>query len=133
MSRERTNIIKILWYLHFNIIKIRYEIPPDAGADLDHVTYGLWRTKILPNCNKSFKIVGVMVLILILIQIWRNRKSFLYPPLQARIWTCGSCNLITEMECKAINKMPYKGNECLTIQRYLYLDPLIQLNHWDGV
>ena len=36
------------------------------GADLDHVTYDLWRTKILPNCSKSFKIVKVLLLILIL-------------------------------------------------------------------
>ena len=50
------------------------------GADLDHVTYGLWRTKILPSCSKSFKIVEYLVLILILIQIWRIRKLFLNPP-----------------------------------------------------
>ena len=53
------------------------------GADLDHVTYGLWRTKILPNCSKSFKIVEVLVLIQISIQIWRTRKSSLKPPLKS--------------------------------------------------
>ena len=52
-----------------------------SGADLDHVTYGLWRIKIFPNCCKSSEIVVVLVLILILIQIWRTRKSFLNPPL----------------------------------------------------
>ena len=40
-----------------------------TGADLDHVTYCLWRTKILTNCSKSFKTVEVLVLILIFIQI----------------------------------------------------------------
>ena len=41
------------------------------------------RTKSLLNCSKckSFKIGEVLVLILILIQIWRTRKSFLNPPL----------------------------------------------------
>ena len=52
-----------------------------SGADLDHVTYGLWRTKILTNCSKSFTTVEVLVLILIFIQMWRTRKSFLNPPL----------------------------------------------------
>ena len=52
-----------------------------SRADLDHVTYGLRRTKILKNCSKSFKIVEVLVLILIFIQTWRTRKSFLNPPL----------------------------------------------------
>ena len=51
-----------------------------SGADLDYVTYGLWRTKILPNCSKIIE-NRVLVLILILIQIWHTRKSFLNPPL----------------------------------------------------
>ena len=66
-----------------------------SGADLDHVTYGLWRTKILPIAAKSLKIVEVLVLI----QIWRTRKSFLNPPLSdyelwqeitvvTYLWTC---------------------------------------------
>ena len=52
-----------------------------TGTDLDHVTCGLWRTKIFLNFSKSFKVAKVLVLILILIQIWRTRKSFLNPPL----------------------------------------------------
>ena len=38
----------------------------------------------LVNCIKSFKIMEVPVLILVLIQIWRTRKSFLNPPLQGK-------------------------------------------------
>ena len=53
-----------------------------AGADLDHVTYGLWRTKIFLNCSKSLKIANILVSMLILIQIWRTRKLFLGPPLR---------------------------------------------------
>ena len=56
-----------------------------AGADLDHVTYILWRTKIMTSCSKSFKTVEVLVLILIFIQMWRTRKSFLNPPLLSPI------------------------------------------------
>ena len=48
----------------------------------DHVTYGLWRTKILKNCSKLFKTVEVLVLILIFIQMWRTSESFLNPSLK---------------------------------------------------
>ena len=46
-----------------------------SGADLDYVTYGLWRTKILTNCSKSFKNHGSSG------STWRTRKSFLNPSL----------------------------------------------------
>ena len=39
-----------------------------SGVNLDHVTYGLWCTKILFNCSKYFKIVKFLILILVLIQ-----------------------------------------------------------------
>ena len=54
-----------------------------SGADLDHVTYGLWRTKILINCSKSFKMeVEVLVLILdFYSNVTYYRKSFLNLPL----------------------------------------------------
>ena len=50
-----------------------------AGVDLENVNYGLWHTKILPNCSKSIKIVKVLVIFLILLQIWLRSKSFLNP------------------------------------------------------
>ena len=75
--------IERFFYKHDFIKNANYLKLP--GADLDHVTYGLWRTKILPNCGISIKILEVLVLILILIQIWRTRKSFLNPPLDSRM------------------------------------------------
>ena len=54
-----------------------------SGSDLDHVTYGLWCTKILINCSKSFKIAEVLVLILRFLfkPVTYYRKSFLNLPL----------------------------------------------------
>ena len=104
------------------------------GADLNHVTYGLWRTKILPNCSKSLKTVEVLVLILIFIQMWRTRKSFLNSPLKASDYTVYKqffnywYNLLTLLlmkKIKFIQLLTIKIFQLLTaLTRGLILSPL---------
>ena len=59
-------------FLVFNILLLL------AGANLDYVTYGLWRTKIVPHCSKSLKIIwnsGLNFDLKIQIQIWLENHS----------------------------------------------------------
>ena len=62
------------------------ELETDYRGGFRPCTYGLWSTKILTNCSKSFKTVEVLVLILTFIRMWRTRKAFLDPPLDYQHW-----------------------------------------------
>ena len=69
------NIFKVLY------VSLEYFKNVQKAWNMSGLNYALWHTKILTNCIKWFKTAEVLILILIFIQMWRTRKSFLNPPL----------------------------------------------------